>query len=92
MKKLLLLFMLVYVGTVNAQENNKVYKNEISIDALHLVLGNVGLSYEYLINENSGFGLYGEFNVDNNRLGILMRLMVSTIACMLVQDMHPDFS
>ena len=33
MKKLLLLFMLVYVGTVNAQESNKVYKNEISIDA-----------------------------------------------------------
>jgi hypothetical protein len=85
MKKLLLLFMLVYVGTVNAQESNKVYKNEISIDALHLVLGNVGLSYEYLINENSGFGLYGEFNVDNNRIweidaayGINYRLYVGS--------------
>ena len=85
MKKLLLLLMVLYVGTVNAQENNKVYKNEISIDALHLVLGNVGLSYEYLINENSGFGLYGEFNVDNNRIweidaayGINYRLYVGS--------------
>lgn len=64
----LLLCFLVSVSCLSAQEKEKVYKHEIKINALNLILGNPEIDYEYLIDANSGFGLYANFNVDKNRI------------------------
>ncbi len=52
----------------HAQEDTKLRSNELKVNALTLVLGNPEISYERLLNENSGLGLSVNFNVDNNQL------------------------
>lgn len=68
MKKSLLFLLILFSTALFSQENKKIYNNELKLDALHLIFGNINLSYEFLLNENSGFTVYGEYNLDNNQL------------------------
>ena len=69
MKKLILLICVALTATLTyAQEDTKLRSNEIKVNALTLVLGNPEISYERLLNENSGLGLSVNFNVANNQL------------------------
>lgn len=64
----LLFFFLILASTLNAQESANNYHHELRLNALNLVLGNPELDYEYLLNENSGAGIYASINVDNNKI------------------------
>jgi hypothetical protein len=68
MQKIILTVLLCMGLTMaNAQDEVKVQRNEIKLNALNLILGNPELTYEYLIDANSGFGIFGNINIDNNR-------------------------
>lgn len=62
MKNVLLLsFLMLSLFSINAQENeindNDLKKNEIKINGLYLVLGAFEVTYERLLNEESGVGI-----------------------------------
>jgi len=58
MKNYLLLLVLLFGITVFAQDSNTTFKrNEIKGNALFLVLGSFEVTYERIINEESGFGV-----------------------------------
>ena len=59
MKKLLALLCLMVFnfGYSQEKETASFYKNEIKGNALFLVLGAVEVTYEHLLNEDSGFGV-----------------------------------
>lgn len=59
MKNLLIVLLFIVSLTAFAQEENSLdfKKNEFKGNALFLVLGTLELTYERLINEESGFGL-----------------------------------
>ncbi len=71
MKPIILLSILVLsVFSVRAQDNettiNDSKKNEIKINGLYLVLGAVEVTYERLINEESGVGISVFLPLDND--------------------------
>ncbi|HQN56474.1 MAG TPA: DUF3575 domain-containing protein [Saprospiraceae bacterium] len=67
MKKLILFFLLAST-TLYGQDASGEYRHEIKLNGLNLVLGNPELDYEYLINSNSGAGLYANANIDRNHI------------------------
>lgn len=63
MRKLVFLFIML-ATSLNAQ----VYQNEVKLNVVSLLLGNPDLSYEYLLSDRSGVGIFANVNVDDYRL------------------------
>jgi len=63
-------FLMLSVFSVNAQENattnNNIKKNEIKINGLYLVVGAVEVTYERLLNEESGIGISVFLPIDDD--------------------------
>ncbi|WP_310379455.1 DUF3575 domain-containing protein [Flavobacterium sp.] len=59
MKKTLLILFLTFSAIGNSQEKSKseTLKNEIKVNALFLVLGAVEVTYEHLLNQDTGLGI-----------------------------------
>jgi hypothetical protein len=65
-KTVLLSFLILTIFSINAQNNDKI--NEIKFNGLFLVLGAVEVTYERILNEESGVGisLFLPFDEDVN--------------------------
>lgn len=67
MKKLILLFAIFSVITLNAQETEKpVSKNEVKLNLGYLLLGLPELSYERILNDDSSVGMSVAFSIDSD--------------------------
>jgi len=71
MKNVLLLsFLMFSIFSVNAQENetndHSLKKNEIKINGLYLVVGAIEVTYERLLNEESGVGISVFLPIDDD--------------------------
>ncbi|MBN4057903.1 DUF3575 domain-containing protein [Olleya sp. AH-315-K02] len=61
---ILLSFFILTIFSINAQNNDKV--NEVKLNGLFLVLGAVEITYERLLNDESGVGISVFLPIDND--------------------------